>query len=1092
MRFKIIRPLLAGLLSVALPYCAFGQSTNATLSGVVLDAQGAVVPNAEVVAVEIGTGQSHETKSANNGEYTVTDLPIGDYKITAAAEGFKGLVIPLITLHVNQAASLDLKLEVGAVSEHIVVTTTLPLLNTESSSVGQVVENQSIESQPLNGRSFWQLVALVPGASYTPGGEGSITGGGSLRASVVNVQIDGTGFIWNGWLLDGADITEYEQGGTNVQPNVDALAEFKVFSANMPAEYGHTPNVVSVTMKSGTNAFHGTAYEFIRNDIIDAHNYFATTSKNILKRNQFGGTVGGPIKRDKVFFFADIEASRQSQGITFADIVPSLAMRSGNFSGDSTKIKDPLTGQQFPNNIIPTNRISPQASFFLNYLPTPTQANFSSAQGLDIIKSDMKVDAALTNADHLMGRYSIADNQETDPNQFPDLKFQSLHSRAQNLAFSETHTFGAHWLNEARAGYYRDYFLFSAILAGTNYLSAAGITGYELTQVTPSFPYITMSGYSAFNGSGSGNFPKSNRIRTWQYADTVSYTSGKNEVRFGAQMWVQRHSFYNGQGQEGEFTFTTQYTGDAFGDFLLGYPAQTYRSYPLTLYGNKGIEWAGFAQDNFHATPNLTFNVGLRWEYNPFFDGIDGQTSAFDFSNGKVIVPTRNGQILDPNAQPETPQLIPLFSDRTIGTDSLGLPTSVRKAGAVGQFIPRVGFAWRPSGSDRVVVRAAYGLFPIFLDTNMTLQWAHVPPFLIQQTIINPTGTPQFTWANPFQGQALVAANPHPGTVCAGTSLVLNSCVMPAISTAPQTFNHTYMEQYNFATQWQLLKDMSLDVAYVGNHTVHGQLISIPENLPSPGPGAVQARRPFNQWGQVGLSNSIGIAHYNALQTALEKRLSNGVYALVSYTFSKCLDNGSSESAPPDISLLKQNYGVCNYDITNNLTLSSIYQLPFGKGRKFLSGASWPVESALGGWELAGIFMDRTGLPFTPVIGSDVANTGTSGEWPNRIGSGKLANPTALKWFDPTAFAIPAQYTYGNSRRDILRSDGLVDLDMTIKKNFNFTESKILEVRFESFNVANHPTFATPGATIGTSSAGKVTSTLNSNRIFQAAAKFFF
>ena len=1092
MRLNIIRTVFAGLLTAALCSSAFGQSTNATLSGVVQDSQGAVVPNADVVATDIGTGQTHEAKSGGSGAYTITDLPIGEYKITASAEGFKTEVIPAITLHVDQAASLDLKLEVGAVSEHIVVTTSLPLLNTESSSVGQVVQNQSIESQPLNGRSFWQLVALVPGASYTPGGEGTITGGGSLRASVVNVQIDGTGFIWNGWLLDGADITEYEQGGTNVQPNVDALAEFKVFSANMPAEYGHTPNVVSVTMKSGTNAFHGTAYEFIRNDIIDAHNYFATTSKNILKRNQFGGTVGGPIKRDKIFFFADIEASRQSQGITFSDIVPSLAMRGGNFSADATKIKDPLTGAQFPGNIIPANRISPQANFFLNYLPTPSQANFSSAQALDIIKSDLKVDAAVTSTDHLMGRYSIADNQEVDPNQFPDLKTQSLHSRAQNLAFSETHIFGPHWLNEARAGYYRDYFLFSAILGGTNYLSQAGITGYELTQVTPSFPYITMSGYSAFNGSGSGNFPKSNRIRTWQYADTVSYTSGKNELRMGAQMWVQRHSFYNGQGQEGEFTFTTQYTGDAFGDFLLGDPAQVYRSFPLTLYGNKGIEWAGFVQDNYHAAPNLTFNVGLRWEYNPFFDGIDGQTSAFDFSNGKVIVPMRNGQILDPNAQPETPQLIPLFSDRVIGTDSLGLPTSVRKAGAVGQFVPRVGFAWRPNGSNRMVVRAAYGLFPIFLDTNMTLQWAHVPPFLIQQTIINPTGKPAFNWANPFQGQALVAANPNPGTVCAGTSLVLNSCVMPGISTAPQTFNHTYMEQYNFAMQFQLLKDMSLDVAYVGNHTVHGQLISIPENLPTPGPGAVQGRRPFNQWGQVGLSNSIGIAHYNALQTMLEKRLSNGVYALVSYTYSKCLDNGSSESSPPDISLLAQNYGVCNYDITNNFTLSSIYQLPFGKGRRFLSGASWPVEAALGGWELAGIFMDRTGLPFTPVIGSDVANTGTSGEWPNRVGSGRLSNPTALKWFDTTAFTIPAQYTYGDSRRDILRADGLVDLDMTIKKNFNFTESKILEVRFESFNVANHPTFSAPNATIGTSSAGKVTSTLNSNRIFQAAAKFFF
>jgi Carboxypeptidase regulatory-like domain len=1090
MRPNIIRAMLAGLLTVSC--CAFAQSTNASLSGVVLDAQGAVVPHAEVVAIDTQTGQSHGTTSGENGNYTITDLAIGEYKITASANGFKTLVIPAITLHVDQSASLDLKLEVGAVSEHIVVTTSLPLLNTESSSVGQVVQNQSIESQPLNGRSFWQLVALVPGASYTPGGEGTITGGGSLRASVVNVQIDGTGFIWNGWLLDGADITEYEQGGTNVQPNVDALAEFKVFSANMPAEYGHTPNVVSVTMKSGTNAFHGTAYEFIRNDVIDAHNYFATTSKNILKRNQFGGTLGGPIKRDKVFFFGDLEASRQSQGITFSDIVPSLAMRTGNFSADTTKIKDPTTGKQFPGNIIPASRISQQANFFLSYLPTTSQASFSSAQALDIIKGDMKVDAALSGTDHLMGRYSIADNQETDPNQFPALKTQALHSRAQNLAFSETHTFGARWLNEVRAGYYRDYFLFSAILGGTDFLSQAGITGYEATQVTPSFPYITMSGYSAFNGSGSGNFPKSNRIRTWQYADTVSYTSGKNEVRFGAQMWVQRHSFYNGQGQEGEFTFTTQYTGDAFGDFLLGDPAQVYRSFPLTLYGNRGIEWAGFAQDNYHATPHLTFNVGLRWEYNPFFDGIDGQTSAFDFTTGKVIVPMRNGQILDTMAQPETPQLIPLFSDRVTGTDTLGLPDSVRKASAVGQFIPRIGFAWRPGASDRMVVRAAYGLFPIFLDTNMTLQWAHVPPFLIQQTTINPAGTPAFHWGNPFNGQALVAANPHPGTVCAGTTLVLASCVMPAISTAPQTFNHTYMEQYNFAMQFQLLKDMSLDVAYVGNHTVHGQLISIPENVPNPGPGGVQLRRPFPQWGQIGLSTSQGIAHYNALQVMGEKRLSNGVYALLSYTFSKCTDNGSSESGPPTISLLAQNYGVCNYDITNNLTLSSIYQLPFGKGRKFLTNASWPVEAALGGWELAGIFMDRTGLPFTPTIGSDVANTGISGQWPNRVGSGKLASPSALKWFDTSAFTIPAQYTYGNSRRDILRSDGLVDLDATVKKNFNFTESRILEVRFESFNLANHPTFAAPNATIGTSSAGRVTSTLNSNRIFQAAVKLFF
>lgn len=253
------------------------------------------------------------------------------------------------------------------------------------------------------------------------------------------MQINDTSQVFNGWLLDGGDITEYEQGGTNIQPNVDALSEFKVFSANMPAEYGHTPDVVSVTMKSGTNSFHGTAYEFIRNDVLDADNYFAIHAKNPLKRNQFGGTLGGPIRKNKVFFFSDIEDSRQSQGIVFANIVPSDALRTGDFSADTKKIIDPTTGKQFPGNIIPPERISNQAQFFLNYLPTQSQANFSERQPLDIIKGDVKIDAALTSKDQLMARYSIADNLEQDPNQFPKLGFQNLHSRAQNMALTETH-----------------------------------------------------------------------------------------------------------------------------------------------------------------------------------------------------------------------------------------------------------------------------------------------------------------------------------------------------------------------------------------------------------------------------------------------------------------------------------------------------------------------------------------------------------------------------------------------------------------------------------------------------------------------------
>ena len=1123
MSSKGMRILMAVLMVACLGISAMGQTTNATLTGTVQDSQGASIPNASVIATQIDTGQSRSVQSGPDGHYIITNLPIGNYKVSANSAGFKTLMIPSITLQVNQVAEVNLSLAVGARTEEVTVTEEVPLLTTDDSSVGQVVQNQSIESTPLNGRNFWQLVALVPGASYTPGGEGSITGGASLRASVVNVQINGTGFIWNGWLMDGADITEYEQGGTNVQPNVDALSEFKVFSANMPAQYGHTPNVVSVNMKSGTNSVHGTAYEFIRNDIIDAHNYFAISSKNILKRNQFGGTVGGPIKRDKVFFFTDFEAMRQTQGITFADTVPTDAMRSGDFSANSKKIKNPFTGANFANNMIPGNFISQQAKFFLAYMPTQSQANFNSAQGLDIYKADMKVDAALTGKDHLLSRYSIANNQETDPNQYPALKTQSLGSRAQNLAFSLSHVFNARWINELSASYYRDYFLFSQILPGTNFDDEAGIQGYDVVDQSPSFPYITLSGYSAFNGSGNGNNPKSNRIRTWEYTDTVSYTKGKHDLSIGGQMWVQRHSFFNGQSQEGVFGFTTQYTGDAFSDFLLGLPASITRSYPLTLYGNQNIEYAAFVQDNYRIASNLTLNLGFRWEYNPFFRGVDSETSAFlpatttgfnPSASGNVVIPTNgSGQLLDPTAQPETAALIPLFSDRVTGTAALHLPQAIRQdwpgpLRAAHRFCMASAHRRQDSGPRglRYVPRIsryqhvlAMGPRSAHHDPTNVHQSSHkhrepcLHQFRDHRSVLLVQSVPV---ARQFAG----CSNPNPGQPCTGSSWpggvggVWASCQQPAISSAPVNFNHTLMYQWNLAVQRQLLPDMSLNIGYAGNKTSHNQLISVPENVPTPGPGNVQSRRPFPQWGTASIGLSDGIANYNALQVTLEKRMGAGVYALVSYSWAKCMDNGSVESAPPTLSLLSRNYGLCSYDITNNLTLSSVYQLPFGRGRKFLNNGNMLLNGIVGGWELAGVLTDRTGQPFTPTLSSDVANTGVSGQWPNRVGSGKLANPTPKLWFDPTAFAIPAQYTYGNAGRSILRSDGLVDVDATLKKLFSLGDSKDrqLELRFESFNLANHPTFSAPNATIGSSAAGTITSTLNANRIFQAAAKIYF
>jgi hypothetical protein len=1066
------------------------QTATATLSGVVRDAQGAIVPHATVTAIDIGTGQSRQTTSGDSGDYVITNLPAATYKVEASSPGFKTEVLQSITLQVNQTAQLDITLQVGSVSEQVSVTGEVPLLATETSSVGQVIENRSIEGLALNGRQFWQLVALVPGASYTPGGQGTRTGGSSIRASMVNVQINGTGFIYNGWLLDGTDITEYEQGGTNVQPNVDALSEFKVLAADMPAEYGHTPDIVSAISKSGTNNFHGTLFEFLRNDVVDARNFFAT-SKNVLKRNQFGGVIGGPIKRDKVFFFGDIENTRQVQGIVFNDTLPTNAMRTGNFAGQKTII-NPLTGQPFANNVIPSNMISPQALFFLNYMPTQSQGAFNASQHLTIYKADMKVDAQVTQADHLMTRYSIADNQEADPNQYLALGVQPLHSRAQNVALTWTHLFGPRLLNEARFGYYRDYFLFGAVLPGTNFDQEAGITGFEQTQLSPSFPLITLSGYSGFNGSGSNSLPKANRIRTWEYSEALTYTTGKHDLKFGGQLYHQTHGFFNGQSQEGQFGFTTNYTGNSFGDFLLGYPSSVFRAYPIALYGNYANQWAAFVQDDYRVTHNLTLNLGLRWAYNPFFNGINGQTSAFDYATGKVIIPTTSsGALIDPIPQPETPLLLPLFSDRLLGTNQLGLPQSIRTTGS-GQFLPRFGFAWRPAGSDRLVVRGAYGIFDEFLDTNLTLQWAKIPPFEITQTVNNTLPKPSFNWANPFQGQPVVSANPNPGHVCPGTALVLLTCLTPNVYSAPGALKQTYMQQWNLAVQSQLKKNLSLNVAYVGNKTTHEQLISVPDNVPAPGPGAIQSRRSYPQWGQFYMGETNGIANYNALQVTLEKRFSGGFQMLASYSWSRCMDTGSNQSGPIQLSFLFQNYAPCDYNLPQNLTVSSVYELPFGRGRMFLSNTNRFVNGVLGGWELAGILTARSGLPFTPVISGDQANTGVSGQRPVLVGDPYLSNPTPNDWFNVNAFALPAKYTYGNSGRTILRADDLIQLDLTLEKRFSITESSQLEFRAEAFNIANRPTFAAPGATIGSASAPVVTTTLNANRIMQFALKLYF
>jgi len=1062
------------LLSVLGTPSALAAPTG-TILGTIRDASGAVVSGATVTALHIETNLSRIAITDSNGDYTIASLPIGAYQVTATLQGFRQAAIPQVILQVDQKARIDFNLEVGEITNQVTVTATTPLVESEGSSVGQVIDNKKIVDLPLNGRDFTQLAALTPGVltSQTTGQVGEQTG-------FTTVQVGGGGTNKTEFLLDG--ITNQEQlfDGVQFRPSVDTIQEFRVLENAFSAEYGRGSAIINATTKAGTNEYHGALFEFLRNDKLDARNFFAL-SKAPNKQNQFGGTIGGPVRlprifngKNSTFFFFGFEGLRIRRGLTRNTLVPGQAFRSGDFSALSTTINDPLTGQPFPGNRIPDNRISNTSKFLLGFVPLPNNSTgtlqYAASSVNNYDQYSIRVDRRIGKG-NFYARYSINDQSRVSPGGLPTSGTVFQETRTQNAAVSYTHVFTPALLNEVRLGYGR---LFNANTPqglGDNATVQAGIRGFDQTSINfPGFPNINVTSFGGLI-NGVAFAPIVNPTNTWHVTDNLTLIRGRHNTRMGVDVRRFHLSSTNAAFSRGSFSYSGVYSGNGFADFLLGYPSSGIRDFPRNHFGLTDNQYHFYVQDDFKIAPRVTLFLGLRYEFNTLPRADQAQAGRFDPSLGKVVVSTLpNGQI-NLVTQQVASIVFPFFRDVIVTAREAGQPNDLQEIDHK-QFAPRVGVAYRPFNNNRTVVRAGYGIFYVLQRGNPAVSTPIINlPFILDEFKNNSTPVPTLTTVNFFDAPFGF-----------GTAL---------INTFDTKLRSPYQQEWNLAVQHELLPNLALDVAYVGSKGTRLER-TLPFNFVTPGTGPLQSRRPFPRFSSGGYYQNSGSAIYHSMQVKLEKRYSSGVSMLTAYTWAKLIDDLSGSFADPRNPGLERS--LSSLDTPHRLVTSFSYELPFGKGKRLGGGMSSLLNKFAGGWQLGGIVQYQSGFPFTPTLGSpDPAGVGFEyARRPNRIGSGKLDAPTIDRYFDLSAFTVPAPGTIGSSGRNILRGPGIKNWDLAILKNTHITERISHQFRLELFNAWNTSQFRNPSTNVDPGSNGGRILGARDPRIIQAAMKLYF
>jgi Carboxypeptidase regulatory-like domain len=1063
----VMRLLAIAGLSLTLADPAASQTIRSTLTGTVTDPNGAVIAKVTVTATNLATNIATTTRTNDEGLYTFTALAPGEYAISVEQTGFKRFVQTGVVLQIAQATRLDIPLEVGPVTEEVQVVGQSPLVRSTSSELGQVIDYKQIQSLPLNGRLFEQLVTLTPGAIPAGFADSAENAAAAGARSAVHHSVNGMPWSGNNYLLDGVANNEPLNAFINVTPPLEAIQEFKVQTNNPSAEFGVFGGaVVNLTIRSGTNRFNGSIFEYYRDDALNARNFFAAT-KAPFNSHQFGATLGGPVLRNKAFFFGDYQGLRQDQGRTFLFTVPTPEMRAGNLSAISNAIYDPLTGQRFQGNIIPADRINPIARGVNNVYPLPNLPgivnNYIENNVLtnDLNAFDVRGDVNLASKGSLFGRYSRADRDYVDPpagNQFMQ-GGNASNSGNYNAVIGHTYSFSGSKLNELRFGVNK----YDLAQVGSDFgipknnelgIPNGNIEGQPYTFGIADF---TIPGYRS---TGSPGFTNSVRIGTTvQLSDTVSWLVGRHSFKFGGDYRHITSTLTNPETMpRGRFTFGSQYTsnagaagtGDAYASFLLGFPNQINRDF-VDTYPHVLIHFVGFfAQDDFRVSRNLTVNLGLRW---------DLLTSPVEESNRQTNFSLQDG-------------LIHAASDSDRGPLTSNF---------YGGWAPRLGVAYSPD-DGKTAFRGAYGISYYrdnFGANGGTLERNH--PLFQQILLQSPT---QFI---PFRS----LSDGLPGF----TSIPLTPTITPppgfAVFFFPKGDKPNKSQMFNVGVQRQLPWNSVVDVTYVGTR---GSNIfrSRNINVPLPGPGPLDPRRPYYSIApntpSINQRSGDGKSWYDALQMKLDKRFSGGLQALVSYTYSRSEDTAFILHPSFDTRAPSFNKAI---DVPHNLVVSWTYELPVGPGKPYGKSDSVVVQKLLEGWGLNGITMYQSGQPLNITVASSLLNTG-SGNWADVTCSDIGMPERADQWFDTGCFANPAQYQFGNYEIGQVRGPRVVNTDFSFFKRTALGGSRSIEVRIETFNLFNHAQFNNPNTTFGNSQFGRITSTRLPSREIQLGARLIF